>query len=283
MTGDDHGNNGTEGRFDIYNDRRAPRDAASANGSACAAPPTSIRRRRSARRSPPRSWRRVSKSACTSRPTVVTTRPSSLEANYASDLAEFADDLPEPAGAADQPHALHSRGATTTRSRRSPWRTASGWTPTTTTGRRVGERRPRPVHRIGHADALRQGRRHADRCLPGADADDRRIRPDASRTRSTRCSTGRSVPRATTARLSPTCTPTRANSPGSSAIVTSAQLRGVPIVSAQQMLDVARRPQRLHASPTSAGTAPICRSPSSPASGAMAFRPCFPPPSTVTR
>ena len=54
-----------------------------------------------------------------------------------------------------------------------------------------------------------KARRHDDRRLSGGDADDRRIRSDASRSRSTRCSTGRLGPKATTASSSPTCTPTR--------------------------------------------------------------------------
>ena len=53
---------------------------------------------------------------------------------------------------------------------------------------------------------------------------------------STRCSTRRSAPRATTARSPPTCTPTTRRIAGSDAIVASAQARGVPVVSAPQML-----------------------------------------------
>ena len=97
--------------------------------------------------------------------------------------------------------------------------------------------RPGPVHRLGHADALRRPRRHADRRLPGGDADDRRIGPDVPRSPSTRCSTAPSARRATTASSPPTCTPTARPSDGADAIVASAQARGVPIVSARQMLD----------------------------------------------
>ena len=42
---------------------------------------------------------------------------------------------------------------------------------------RLGPRRPRHVHRLGHADALRRHRRPADRRLPVDDPDDRRVRP----------------------------------------------------------------------------------------------------------
>ena len=70
------------------------------------------------------------------------------------------------------------------------------------------------------------------------DPDDRRVRPDATRSRSTRCSTARSARRATTARSPPTCTRTRATRRRGRAadIVASAQARGVPVVSAKQML-----------------------------------------------
>ena len=51
--------------------------------------------------------------------------------------------------------------------------------------------------------------------------------------------------RATTASSRRTCTPTAPRAAGSDAIVASAQAHGVPVVSARQMLDLARRPQRL--------------------------------------
>ena len=65
------------------------------------------------------------------------------------------------------------------------------------------------LHRLGHADALRRPRRHDDRRLPGRHPDDRRVRPDlpvhdrhAARPRPR-------LDRATTAPSPPTCTPTR--------------------------------------------------------------------------
>ena len=58
-----------------------------------------------------------------------------------------------------------------------------------------------------------------------------------SASRSTRCWTGRLGLRAITAHSSRTCTRTPPCTPGSEAIVSSAQARGVPIVSAKQMLD----------------------------------------------
>ena len=128
---------------------------------------------------------------------------------------QFAANFPSLPAPADQPHPLHPlerlRHAAAGRARP---RHPPGHELLLLAGE-LGERRPRPVHRIGHADALRQARRHDDRRLPGGDADDRRIRPELIRSRSTRCSIARSVPRATTARLSPTCTPTSTEQPGS--------------------------------------------------------------------
>ena len=54
MTGDDHANNGTAGRFDIYKSEQPGRTATSTTGSACAARRTSTRTRRSATRRRPR-------------------------------------------------------------------------------------------------------------------------------------------------------------------------------------------------------------------------------------
>ena len=68
----------------------------------------------------------------------------------------------------------------------------------------LGRRPPGLFTGSGYPDALRRPRRHDDRRLPGDDADDRRVGPDATRARPTRCSTARSAPRATTA-------PSRAN------------------------------------------------------------------------
>ena len=80
-------------------------------------------------------------------------------------------------------------------------------------------------------------RRLADRRLPGGDADHRRVgdrhrraHPGAARRRARRRT-------ATTASSRPTCTPTTPTTPGADAIVAEAQARGVPVVSAAQMLD----------------------------------------------
>ena len=44
----------------------------------------------------------------------------------------------------------------------------------------VGERRSRPLHGLGHADALRRSRRDDDRRVPGRDPDDGRVGPGLS-------------------------------------------------------------------------------------------------------
>ena len=104
---------------------------------------------------------------------------------------------------------------------------------------------PRHVHRLGHADAVRRPRRHDDRLLPGRDPDDRRVGPDlpvhvgrAARPRDRPRGLLRRVQRQHALRFvarTPARTP---SSPRRSA-------RGVPVVSARQMLDLARRPQRV--------------------------------------
>ena len=87
---------------------------------------------------------------------------------------------------------------------------------------------PRHVHRLGDADALRRHRRHDDRRLPGHHADDRRVAARRTRSTSTRCSTRRTAPRATTAPSPPTCTPTKPEHAGANAIVNSAKPAACP-------------------------------------------------------
>ena len=60
---------------------------------------------------------------------------TSLESTYATQLAQWRPEVPQPSGSDDEPVPLHASGATGSASRRLSWRTASGWTPTTTTGR----------------------------------------------------------------------------------------------------------------------------------------------------
>ena len=132
----------------------------------------------------------------------------------------------------------------------------------------------------GHADALRRPRRLDDRRLPGGDPDDRRVRPVVSRSPSTRCSTTRSAPRATTAPSPPTCTPTAPASAGSDAIVASALARGVPVVSAARCSSgsTAATAPRSTASP---GTATSSASRSTVGAGANGLRAMVPTSSAV--
>ena len=123
----------------------------------------------------------------------------------------------------------------------------------------MGAQRARLLHRLGHADALRRHRRLADRRLPGDDADDRRVGPDlpvhhrhAARPRAR-------ARRATTARSPRTCTPTRRTRRAptrSSRRRRRAACRWSP---PQQMLDLARRPQRLDVRRDLAGAATASR------------------------
>ena len=98
------------------------------------------------------------------------------------------------------------------------------------------QNRPGHVHGLRVPDALRRRRRLADRRLPGGDPAHRRVGHRRRQRTSRRCSTARSGPRATTASSPPTCTPTCPTTPGADAIVAAAKARGVPVVSAKQML-----------------------------------------------
>ena len=179
-------------------------------------------------------------------PTATTGRPTSLDAFFDDQLdGAGTSQLPEPPRADDEPHALHRLERLRRRSPRSSWRTASGSTRTTTTGRRdwvqdrpglfTGSGMPM---RFADADGI------DDRRLPGDDPDDRRVGADLPvhdrhAARSTRSARGllRRLHGQHAHRQ-------RAHRDGSDAIVASAQARGVPVVSARQMLDMARRPQR---------------------------------------
>ena len=99
------------------------------------------------------------------------------------------------------------------------------------------------MHRLRHADAVREGRRHADRRLPGHHPDDRRVGSDLP-VHDRHAARSRARPgRATTASSRPTCTPTRSRTAGSDAIVASALARRSGHFG-EAAADVARRPQR---------------------------------------
>ena len=115
-----------------------------------------------------------------------------------------------------------------------------------------------------------------DRRLPGHDADDRRVGPDLP-VHGQHAARQRARTRgATTASSPPTCTPTTPPQPASDAIVASAMARGVPVVSAQQMLDVARRPQRLVVRDRWPGAATRSRSTSMHGAGANGLQAMLP-------
>ena len=248
MTGDDHGNGGTAGRFDQYEARQPgrllgrrlgvrPRDllhlpehARSPTPQAAAYQAAGLRDR-AARHHQLRQTGR---------------RRRSSRASTSSQLAELARQLSRACARRPPTAPTASPGATGRRSRRSSSSTASASTPTTTTGRRQWiQDRPGMFTGLRHADALRRPRRLDDRRLPGGDPDDRRVGPDlpvhdrhAARQRAR-------ARRATTASSPPTCTPTTHRSPGSDAIVAvgagarRAGRLGTPDA------DLARRPQRL--------------------------------------
>ena len=139
MTGDDHGNGGTVGRFNQYKALSAPGCSVADwqcirstsyiyNGTPGMddAASLGVRERRLRSRAP-----RDDRTARTGR------RPR-LPRSTRPQLAQFHAERPSVPRASDQPHALHRRGATTSRSRRWSSRTASGSTRTTTSTRRTG-------------------------------------------------------------------------------------------------------------------------------------------------
>ncbi len=242
MTGDDHGNGGTAGRFDQY--RRASPPGCSVADWECVRGTSYIYPEHADHRRAGRELtrRRASNRRCTSTRTAPTAR-------RVAETTSTTHSLPSRPGSRACPRRrrtarIASRGATTPRSRRSSSPTAFVSTRTTTTGPAPGSGPPRFLHRLGHAAAVRRARRHDDRRLPGDDADDRRVGPGLSRPPSTRCST---TPRADgyygvfTANMHTDS----ASAAGHDAIVASAQARGVPLVSAKQMLDWTRRSERL--------------------------------------
>ena len=142
MTGDDHGNGGTAGRFDQYKAAQPAAAARSPTGSASAAPPTSTRAPRSPTRRPPRSRARASRSALhvTHQLRGLDRQRSARVASTRASSPPSRANYPEPARRPPPTAPTASPGATGRPSRRSSSSTASGSTPTTTTGRRPGSR-----------------------------------------------------------------------------------------------------------------------------------------------
>ena len=170
MTGDDHANNGTAGRFNIYNGGQPARVQRRPTGSASARRRTSSRTRRSARSA----GGRVARAGLRDRRPHVDQRLTSVlrrlhactsldERTTPKQLARLRGRCSRRLPVRDQPHALHRverlRHAAAGRAgARHPARhellLLAG---------RLGERPSRAVHRLGHADAVRQDRRHDDR------------------------------------------------------------------------------------------------------------------------
>ena len=136
--------------------------------------------------------------------------PTSLENNYDERPGRSSRAIvPGPAGAAHQPHPLHRLERLRRPSRRWRSRTASGSTPTTTTGPAPGcNDVPGLFTGSGMPMRFAKTRRHADRRLPGGDPDDRRVGSDLPAARRHAARPG-ARPRGLLRRRSPpTCTPT---------------------------------------------------------------------------
>ena len=148
MTGDDHGNGGTEGRFNQY-EALSPSGCSVANwecvrGTSYIYPNTPTLTNSEAAALP---GRRGSRSGCTSTRTAPTGRSQAqLESFYSSQLADLGANYPSLV-ARHQPHPLHrlERLGDAAEGRARKRRSAS--TPTTTTGRRRGSRTARGCSR----------------------------------------------------------------------------------------------------------------------------------------
>ena len=108
MTGDDHGNGGTAGRFDQYEARQPAGLLGRRLGVRPRAPPTSTRTRRSPTRRPPPTRPRASRSALHVRHELrrLDAEPQ-LESLLRDQLADLRANYPEPRAAGHQPHPLH--------------------------------------------------------------------------------------------------------------------------------------------------------------------------------
>ena len=227
--------------------RAARRAARSPTGSASAAPPTSIpntpltNAAGGGLRRPGLRGRR-----CTSTPTAPTSRRRRSTTTSTTSSRDFAATLPERAGADDQPHPLHRLERLGDARRRSSSRHGIRldtnyyyWPP-------AAGSHDRPGMFTGSGMPMR----FAD--LDGSMIDVYQATTQmtdesgqSTRSPSTRCSTARSAPRATTASSPPTCTPTASSSPG----VGRDRRLGAGARRAGRLraadADLARRPQRL--------------------------------------
>ena len=246
MTGDDHGNGGTEGRFNAVPGDRARgcsvADWECVRGTSYIYPnTTSLTNAEATRSRAP-----ASRSPCTSTRTARTgrIRPSSRPSTRTSSPS-FAANYPSLDSRHHEPHPLHrlERLGDAAEGRAAERHPPRHQLLLLATGLDPGP--PRDVHRLRDADALRRPRRLDDRRLPGGDPDDRRVRPDLSRSRSTRCSTTRSAPQGYYGVFTANMHTDNASHSGSDAIVASALARSVPVVSGPPDAGVARRAQRL--------------------------------------
>ncbi len=180
MTGDDHGNGGTIGRFEKYEEGSSPgcvgRRMAVRQVDLLHLPEHPDHRRAGSElrcqrlRDRPAHAHQLRRLGHARRTRIVLLQPA----------GSVLGDLPRPARTVEQPHPLHHL-------ERLGYPT-EGRAPERDPARRrllllawfVGPGPAGNVHRLGHADALRRSGWLDRRCLPGSDADDRRVRTDLS-------------------------------------------------------------------------------------------------------
>ena len=177
MTGDDHGNGGTAGRFEQTKERQSRRVLGRRLGMRPRRPPTSIPNTpitdaQAATTRPAK----ASRSGCTSRPNCENwSRPRTARKPLLDPAgSEWHGELPQPRRAGHQPHPLHHLERLGDASRRSS--SQNGIRLDTNYYYWPGQLGPGQagnVHRVRDADAIRRSQRLADRRLPGDDPDDR--------------------------------------------------------------------------------------------------------------
>ena len=178
MTGDDHGNGGTAGRFNQYIAASpagsSADDWSAIRGTSYIYPNTPLTNAQAAAYAA-----QGFEIALHVNTNSANWTPAQLDAFYANQLAQFQRGLPQPPGPGLQPH---PRPRLERLRHPAEGRVAARHPPRhqllLLRAGRLDSEPSRHVHRLRHADALRGRERHPDRRLPGRHPDDRRVGPD---------------------------------------------------------------------------------------------------------
>ena len=245
MTGDDHGNGGTAGRFNAEQAEStvgcSVADWECVRSTSYIFPSTRAHRRAAAATRPT-----ASRSRCIPTRAARAYSAAGYDGVLTSQLNALRGELPGDLRPGHEPQPLHRLERLHDYPPRSSPTTACASTRTTTTGPRAG---CRTAPACSPAPACRCASPKTDGSMIDVYQATTQMTDESGQafpaTRQRRCSTTRSAPRATTAPSPPTCTPTTAFHAGWQAIVDSAQSRGVPVDHRPPAARVDRRPQRV--------------------------------------